>query len=90
MILKIFSPKKLAQLLAFLLKLVLAFFKNLILTLVFEKNWQKLISQPRDVKTRIITKKTNFQRGQPHIFMVLGDSPAYISDMTQIDKASKF
>jgi hypothetical protein len=49
MILKIFLPKNLAKKLHFLLKLMLVFFKNLIITLVLEKNanifaenWQKL------------------------------------------------
>jgi hypothetical protein len=38
MILKIFSPKNLAKLLAFLLNLLLVFAKVAIVTLVFEKN----------------------------------------------------
>jgi hypothetical protein len=48
MIFKIFLPKNLAKILAFLLKLLLVFAKHLIITLVFEKNanffaedWQK-------------------------------------------------
>jgi hypothetical protein len=48
MILKIFSPKKLAKSWRFLLKLLLVFAKIVIITLVFEKNanffaenWQK-------------------------------------------------
>jgi hypothetical protein len=48
MILKIFSPKNLAKILAFLAQPTASFCKNLIITLVFEKNanffaenWQK-------------------------------------------------
>jgi hypothetical protein len=48
MILKIFSPKNLAKILAFLTQTTLIISKNLIITLVFEKNanffakkWQK-------------------------------------------------
>jgi hypothetical protein len=38
MILKIFSPKNLAKILAFLAQTTASFCKNLIITLVFEKN----------------------------------------------------
>jgi hypothetical protein len=48
MILKIFSPKNLAKILAFFAQTTVTFYKNLIITLVFEKNvnffaenWQK-------------------------------------------------
>jgi hypothetical protein len=49
MILKIFSPKNLAKILAFFAQTTAIFCKNLIITLVFEKNaiffaenWQKM------------------------------------------------
>jgi hypothetical protein len=49
MILKVFSPKFLAKILAFFALTTAIFYKNLIITLVFEKN---AIFSPKIVKIR--------------------------------------
>jgi hypothetical protein len=70
--LKIFSPKNLTKILAFLLKLLLVFCKKVIITLVFEKNanffaenWQKsqkivIITSTPDLRTFLMTPDSLF------------------------------
>jgi hypothetical protein len=48
MILKIFSPKNLAKILAFFAQTTASFCKNLILTLVFEKNANFLLKNGKN------------------------------------------